>query len=308
MKVFNRQKLLAILLIFLIAAPSASGATGPVLASQPGTGAVVLGTRALNIRECPDLSCNQLGSAPLGAQVKIVGETVSGFSPVEWKDQAGWAYDLFLFGSGEDRFVRHGIPGCNRVAIIFNAGIGESPSASVLNTLIETGAPATLFAMGWWAEAYPHYLKAMDDAGIVIGSHGDTQTFLTDATDPVIRNEVRASADRIESVIGKSPLRYYTPYASDSDARVRRIIADEGYLPVGWSVSAGDYHANDTAQGVHDRVMTDLTDGAIIELHLDGPSTGQSTALALPRIIADLEAQGFQLVTIPEIILPCTSG
>lgn len=305
MKAINRRLFRAVMLVVLLVASPALSLASPAIASDDGAGTVVLGTRALNIRDCPDLSCRQLASAPFGSEVTVVGDAINGFSPVEWHDHAGWAYDLFLFGDSEDRLVQRGVPGCNRVALIFNAGIGERPSNAILDTLIETSTPATLFAMGWWAEAYPDYLRAMDDAGIVIGSHGDTQTFLTDASDDAVRAEVRGSADRIESVIGRAPLRYFTPYASDSDERVRRIIASEGFLPVGWTVSAGDFHNDDTEQGVYDRVMAGVTDGAIIELHLDGPATSVSTALALPRIIADLEAEGYELVTIPEIILPC---
>lgn len=304
---FHQHVLRAVLLVLLVAPITIVGSPR-IVASQDSQSVVVLGTAGLYIRQCPELSCEMTASAPLGSELTLLGDTVNDFSLVRWNHHQGWAYDLFLFGSGEDRFLQYGAHGCNRVAIIFNAGIGEAPSAEILTTLIETGTPATLFAMGWWAEAYPDYLRAMSNAGVVIGSHGDTQTFLTGASDAAIQAEVRNSADRIAAVIGQPPERYFTPYASDSDERVRRIIANEGFLPVGWSVSAGDYHRDDTEQGVYDRVMASVADGSIVELHLDGPATDQSTALALPRIIADLEAQGYDLVTIPEIILPCDAG
>ena len=65
---------------------------------------------------------------------------------------------------------------------------------------------------------------------------------------------------------------------------------------------------DDTADEVYNRVMARVHDGAIVELHLDGPATDQSTALALPSIIHDLEARGYRLVTVPEILLPCPTG
>jgi peptidoglycan/xylan/chitin deacetylase (PgdA/CDA1 family) len=143
------------------------------------------------------------------------------------------------------------------------------------------------------------------EANVVVGSHGDTQRTLTDVTDAEIVAEVHNSAAAIDTVLGQPPVPYYTAYASDSDARVQRVIAGQGYLPVGWTAAGADFHDDDTAQDVYGRVMEGATDGAIIELHLDGPSTEQSTATALPTIIRDLEARGYELVTVPEILMPC---
>jgi peptidoglycan/xylan/chitin deacetylase (PgdA/CDA1 family) len=281
----------------------------PATAAQPAAPMVtmtVVGTDTLNLRVCPETACDSVAKLPLGAEVRVTGEAVDGFVPAEWQGEIGWLYRTFLADHHQVDLVRRGVPGCNRVALIFNAGIGEQPSQTILDTLVASQAPVTLFAMGWWAETYPDYLLQMAaEANVVVGSHGDTPTMLTDASDEQIAAEVHDSADAIEAVLGYAPIRYYTPYATDSDARVQRVIAAVGYLPVGWTAAGADYHDDDTAQEVYDRVMTGATDGAIIELHLDGPATEQSTATALPTIIRDLEARGYELVTVPEILLPC---
>lgn len=285
--------------------------TAPTLAesstSPPDPHATVIGTNTLYLRNCPMLTCKVIVSIPLGAEVDIVGDAVGGFAPVRWQGHEGWAYALFLSShGGSPELVRSGVPGCNRVALIFNTGIGETPSEEVLETLVATQTPVTVFAMGWWAEAYPDYLHRLaTGANAVIGTHGHTQLFLTGASDLQVMAEIQNSAAAIRTVTGYDPARYYTPYATDSDQRVETIIAEEGYLPVGWTVAAADYNHDDSAEEVYARVMGGVRDGAIVELHLDGPATDQSTALALPSIIRDLEAQGYQLVTVPEILLPC---
>jgi peptidoglycan-N-acetylglucosamine deacetylase len=267
--------------------------------------ATVLGTDELIMRSCPEATCDMMEMLSLGTTVAIIGESTNGFAPVDWNGREGWASEVYLFAANGDFHVHSGVAGCNRVALIFNAGIGEAPSASILSTLRDTGTPATLFAMGWWAEAYPDYLRNMADAGVVVGSHGQTQTLLTLEGDSRIAAEVQDSAWVIEQVLGTPPARLYTPYATDTDARVGRVIAEQGWLPIRWSVSAGDYAASDTAEVIYERVMTGVQDGAIIEMHLDGIATDQSTAIALPWIIADLQAQGYTLVTVPELLLPC---
>ncbi len=296
---------LAIVALLLASAPATAAA-----ASQPDSQvATVTATDALYLRDCPVLTCQIVGTATLGDAVEITGEEVGGYVPVAWQGREGWAYRLFLsVGDEPAELIRSGVPGCNRVALIFNAGIGEAPSEAILNTLTATQAPVTLFAMGWWADTYPDYLSRFArDANAVVGSHGDTQLFLTDATDERIAGEIRDSADSIQQVLGYPPARYYTPYATDSDGRVQRVISREGYLPVAWTISAADYTDAETADGVYSRVMGDASDGAIIEFHLDGPATDESTALALPNIIRDLQAQGYRLVSLPEILLPCPS-
>ena len=299
-----RRLLPALVALLLIAPATAAQPIEPI--EQVANMMSVVGTDRLNLRDCPETDCDTLATLPLGAELRVTGDAVGGFVPAEWRGTTGWAYRTFLAPHAQVDLIRRGVPGCNRVALMFNAGIGETPSETILDTLVSTDVPATVFAMGWWAETYPDYFRRIvSNANVVVGTHGDTQTLLTGATDSEIVAEVHNSASAIENVLGYAPERYYTPYASDSDARVQRVIAGEGYLPVGWTVAGADYHADDTAQGVYERVMGGVTDGAIIELHLDGPATEQSTAEALPWIISNLEAEGYELVTVPDILLPC---
>lgn len=296
------RRLLPVLVALTLIAPAA--AAQPI--DQAAAMMTVVGTDRLNLRDCPETNCDTITTMPLGAELRVTGEAVGGFVPAEWNGAAGWAYETFLAADAQVDLVRQGATGCNRVALIFNAGIGEAPSETILDTLVSTQRPATLFAMGWWAEAYPDYLRRMaTEANVIVGTHGHTQTMLTGATDDEIVAEIENSAAAIEDVLGAPPVRYYTPYASDSDARVQEVIAAQGYLPVGWTAAGADYHDDDTARGVYERVMNGATDGAIIELHLDGPATERSTAAALPWIISNLEAEGYELVTVPDILLPC---
>lgn len=267
--------------------------------------ATISGTDAVNIRSCPSLDCDVVGIAPLGSDVDVAGDEQDGWVPVSWGNVQGFAFALYVESDTEAPWLVQGDPACNQVALIFNIGIGEVPSASVINTLIGSDVPATMFPMGWWAEAYPDYLKTLDEAGFVIGTHGDQQLFLTTLGDETITTDVTDSVSAIEAVIGREIDPWVTPYAADTDDRVRRLVAGMGLMPVGWNVAAADYGTDATADSVYTRVMSGIGPGAIIEMHLDGPATDVSTALALPLIIRDIQAQGYDLVTIPELAEPC---
>jgi len=266
----------------------------------------VSATASVNLRSCPTLECQVLAQIPLGDSVEVTGSAVNGFLPVRWTGVDGWAYQLYLStGSAAPYFVE-GSPVCSpQVGFVFNIGIGYTPSQSILDTLIAEGVPATMFPMGSFARSQPAYLQQLANAGFPIGTHGDRNRYLTDVSDAMVRQDTLDSVAAIEAVIGRPLDPLHTPYAADTDNRVRTIVADLGLLPVGWTLGANDYAATATEQAVYSRVMGNVFPGAVFEFHLDGPATAQSTALALPRIIRDLRAQGYSFATIPDMVQPC---
>lgn len=276
--------------------------------ANPSMIGVIGGTSDVNIRACATLDCQVIGMAALGDSIEITGEPVNGFYPVRWYGREGYVYSLYITPpAGAAPWFVEGNGPCNRVALVFNIGIGDEPSQAIVDTLIETGTPASLFPMGWWAAAYPEYLLQLDDAGFMIGSHGDQPMMLTSVSDEEIAEDVTNSVIAIEAVIGRDIDQFFTPYAADTDARVRSVVSSQGLLPVGWNVSAADWGPDATESSVYDRIMNNVYPGAIIEMHLDGPATAVSTALALPRIIDDLRAEGYEFVTLSEMVLPCDS-
>lgn len=279
-----------------------------LISMQPAVAgaATVTGTSAVNIRACPALDCEIVGIAPLGSDLDVIGEEQAGWVSVSWSGVEGFAFSLYVDADSEPPWLVQGNPVCNQVALIFNIGIGNEPSGSVIDTLVSENVPATMFPMGWWAEAYPSYLTALAEAGFVIGTHGDQQVFLTSLGNSEISNDVASSITAIEAVIGRQIDPWMTPYAADTDARIRFLVAGMGLMPVGWTVTAADFGPEATADSVYTRVMSGIGPGAIVELHLDGPATDASTAVALPLIVRDIRTQGYDLVTIPELAQPCS--
>ncbi|HET8726700.1 MAG TPA: polysaccharide deacetylase family protein [Alphaproteobacteria bacterium] len=280
----------------------------PVLAQDNSTreAGVVVGTTGLNIRECPDVSCKTVGLAQLEDPIIVTGPVRDGYLPVQWAGKAGWAWQLYVATESRGTpFLERGTPGCNRLAIIFDIGIGEPLQTHALLWLKANNVPATVFPMGWWALDFPDDMRTIAMLGFPIGTHGDVRLNLTGFSDDEVLTDIRDSATHIRQVIGENPVPYFTPYAADIDERVREIVAREGYLPVAWDVPADDYGEGITADYVYNRVVPNVTDGSIIEFHLDGPSSAQSTAVALPSIVNDLRAQGYQFVSIPDMAQPC---
>ena len=279
----------------------------PVLGTSaaPPTARVV-STNELELRSCPTLECQVVERVPLGASVEILEESTDEFVRVGHDDVTGFASKLYLATDPSHvPFLIKGEPGCQRIALIFNVGVGYEPAAGILDTLESEAVPATMFVMGWWAAEHPPILERMVREGYPIGSHGNWPQELTGLSDNDVIADLKNAAEAIEHATGKSPAPYFTPYAAAADERVRALVAASGFLPVAWEVPAADYGAEATEDSVYDRVMGEIYDGAIVELHLDGPASAESTGHALPRLIRDLRAQGYRFVTIPEMTMPC---
>jgi peptidoglycan/xylan/chitin deacetylase (PgdA/CDA1 family) len=295
-------------LVLLMLSFALVGSALPAVAQDdfvPEAGQIV-GTTGLHIRECPDTTCPSVGLAQLEDPVIVTGADENGFIPVQWNGQQGWAWNLYVETESRGTpFLETGMPGCKRLAIIFDIGIGEPLQMHALLWLKENNVPATIFPMGWWAQDFPDDMRTIAMLGFPIGSHGDVRLNLTGFADDEVVTDIRDSAKHIREIIGKDPEPYFTPYAADIDARVRALIAREGFLPVAWDVPADDWDTDITADYVYNRVVPNVTDGSIIEMHLDGPASAQSTAVALPDIVRDLRAQGYQFVSIPDMAQPC---
>ncbi len=241
-----------------------------------GLGAV-LGRRAAL---CMTVLALVLGSAVTGGAVRVRAQ------------EGAWEFAV-------------GAPGCGRVALIFNIGMGYEARMGTLDFLVTAGVPATVFPMGEWAQNNPGLVASMANQGFVVGSHGDQGIPLTWRSDWEIAQDVRDAHWSIESALGFPPAPYFTPFAADRDDRVRSIVAAEGYVPVGWDVSSADWTWDASPTSVYDNVMGNVYDGAIVEFHLDAPNTVGSTEVALPWIVNDLWARGYSFVTVPELAVGC---
>jgi peptidoglycan/xylan/chitin deacetylase (PgdA/CDA1 family) len=201
----------------------------------------------------------------------------------------------------EEEVVR-GDPNRPNVSLVINVGAGSEPAVSMLDTLREKGVRTSFFVLGWWAERQPGILKRIADDGHEVASHGHSVFDLTSVSDAAVREDLERADTAISAVTGKSTRPLWSASAGYRNARVHRIAASLGYRPIYLTVDSLDWTQDATADSVYNRVMERTVNGAIVVLHFDSPTTVRSTAGALPRLIDDLRAKGFSLVTVSELL------
>src|SRR5229473_4874485 len=198
--------------------------------------------------------------------------------------------------------VLHGDPNLASMALVFNVGAGFEPATGILDTLAEHRQHATFFVMGWWAERHPELLRQIADGGHEIASHGHSIFDLTQATDAQVRADLESADTAISAVTGRSTRPLWSPSAGSRNARVRAIAASLGYRPILWTVDSADWTLEATPESVYSHVMNGASNGAIVVLHFDSPTTRDSTAEVLPAVIDTLRGAGYRLVTITELL------
>ena len=198
--------------------------------------------------------------------------------------------------------VTHGDPSVANMALIFNVGAGFEPATDILGTLAERKQRATFFVMGWWVERHPDVLRQIADGGHEIASHGHSIFDLTQASDAQVRADLESAETAISAVTGRSTRPLWSPSAGYRDGRVRGIAASLGYRPILWTVDSADWTLEATPESVYSHVMNGASNGAIVVLHFDSPTTRDTTAQVLPAVIDNLRSAGYRLVTITELL------
>ncbi len=183
---------------------------------------------------------------------------------------------------------------------------------NVIDVLRQTGTPATLFLTGLWAQTYPQVAKSLgDDPLFEIANHSlEHKAFRPCYTLPALREEekfaaVSDSEKIIEQITGERPYYFRFPGGSIKCARQRDValIAALGEQAVDWT-AAGDAYQPDP-QAVVDSVMANIRPGAIVALHMHGSdetSNAPATDEAIALLIPELQSQGYELVTLGQLL------
>jgi peptidoglycan/xylan/chitin deacetylase (PgdA/CDA1 family) len=89
------------------------------------------------------------------------------------------------------------------------------------------------------------------------------------------------------------------PYGACNPAALAAVAA-AGQLAIQWDVSTGDPSPQQSAAAIANAILRGVRPGSIILAHANG--RGHNTAAALPLAIPKLKAQGYEFVTVSELL------
>jgi polysaccharide deacetylase family sporulation protein PdaB len=185
------------------------------------------------------------------------------------------------------------------VALTFDISWGNKVPEPVLDILEkEKVKKATFFLSGPWTLRHPKIAKRIKDLGFEIGNHGNLHKDFSNYPDSWIREQVGISAKSIEQVTGVKTKLIRTPNG-DFNPRVLLCLNKMGYTVIQWNTDSLDWK-NPGVSAIVNRVSTRAVPGDIILMHASDSSKQMTEAL--PQILHQLRAKGYQFVTVSELL------
>lgn len=183
------------------------------------------------------------------------------------------------------------------VAITIDDGPHYKTTPEILRVLKAKQAKATFFVLGVNAEAHPEIVAQAVADGHEIASHAYSHRRLNRLTAAEVADEF-ARLETILQPVAPKPTLFRPPDGAYNDDIVA-LARERGYTTVLWSVDTGDWRQG-PVELVVKAVLDHVQPGSIILMH-DGQYP-LPTPQALPIIIDNLQSQGYQLVTVSELL------
>jgi peptidoglycan-N-acetylglucosamine deacetylase len=209
-------------------------------------------------------------------------------------------------GSATASIVAAGPGRDRRLALTFDDGPGGSTDA-LLDVLEAEEARATFFVIGGFVAGREETLRRAVAAGHELGVHGfDHLNALLVHEPERIAKDLESCANAIVPVLGERPQLVRPPYGADA-GRTAREAGKLGLGPVVlWTVLCFDWEDGARADAIVEHVRAEAHPGGIVCLHdgdrKDPDATQDATVEALPAIVRELRADGYELVTVSELL------
>lgn len=158
---------------------------------------------------------------------------------------------------------------------------------------------ATFFNLGSQAQSNPSGSRAIVEAGQELASHTMAHRNLPTVDRDTLRSEISTAADALSEASGTHPQMIRAPYGAFGDTEWARS-GDLLSCNVLWNVDTCDWE-RPGADAIRAAAVNSAFNGAIILMH-DGGGNREQTVAALPRIIDDLRAKGYEFVTVSELM------
>lgn len=180
-----------------------------------------------------------------------------------------------------------------KIALTFDDGPHPYYTEQLLDGLKERGVVASFFVTGEHATLHPDIIKRMHEEGHLIGNHTYSHMQLQDATKEEFKEELIATSEVIEEIIGEEVIYVRPPYGTWD----KTLEQELNMIPVLWTIDPLDW-CSDNVSCITSRVVEKADENDIILMH----DYYDTTITAALKIVDELLAEGYEFVTVEEIL------
>lgn len=194
--------------------------------------------------------------------------------------------------------------GSRLLALTFDDGPNDPWTPRLLEVLARHQVHATFFLVGRYVAKRPEIAQQVAAAGHAIGNHTWDHPNLIFVSPREVETQIKRCAQVLEQAVGSHSNLFRPPFGGRTPQALR-VVRRCGLVPVLWSVSGWDWEAKSAAE-VENKVMGSVEGGEVILLHDGGHrqlgADRSYTVTAVDHLIARCRDQGFQFVTVPEMM------
>ncbi|SMC20901.1 Peptidoglycan/xylan/chitin deacetylase, PgdA/CDA1 family [Andreprevotia lacus DSM 23236] len=200
-------------------------------------------------------------------------------------------------------YYLEGLHNTKRIALTFDDG-PSGYTRSLLKVLAKHEVKATFFELGEHVASNPDDARAVLAAGHTIANHSYDHPYLNKLGNEQVWDKQLLRAEQVfKDKLGIRPALMRPPYGALTDEQVAAIGA-RGYKAILWSVDTQDwFHALHLGadEAIYRSVLSYVHPEAIVLMH-DGGGKRSGTVEAVDRMIPELKKQGYEFVTVDQLI------
>lgn len=183
--------------------------------------------------------------------------------------------------------------GTKKVALTFDDGPHPYYTEQLLDGLKERGVHATFFVTGEHAELHPEVIARMQEEGHLIGNHTYSHMQLSSSNREAFKEELVKTNEIIYQITGEEITYVRPPYGSWD----KKFESELNMFPVLWTIDPLDWCSSNVAS-ITNKVVSKVKENDIILMH----DEYKSTVTAALQVIDHLKAEGYEFVTVEEIL------
>jgi len=184
-----------------------------------------------------------------------------------------------------------------RVAITFDDGPTKT-TPELLDILDQYGAKGTFFIVGKMAEKNPDVIVSMAKGGHQVALHSENHVNLTRLDYLSLQKEVLQGYCAIKTS-GITPSLYLRPPGGNINETINKLADDYGINTIMWTKNTTHLQQS-SPEEMAEYCYNSLKPGYIYLLH----NNEQVTTKALPLILSYFKEQGYECVTLEELLKP----
>ena len=200
--------------------------------------------------------------------------------------------------------------GTKKLALTYDDGPNDFHTHKLLDVLDKHDVRATFFLIGRYVQLRPKIACDVTAAGHVVGNHTFTHPNLAFASALQARIQIEQCRQVLQDVIGDHSNLFRPPFGGRRPGTLQ-VVRALGLEPIMWNVTAFDWKTT-SAERVEHNVSKGILGGNVILLHDGGHRqlgvNRAHTVEATDRMIRRYKEEGYEFVTIPEMMMTNAAG